>query len=78
MVINYAWNRVWHCVVIELCLEQGVIYQERGLVEGGPTGQAGKRARVRLPSSNVLRWSPAEGVVQIKGVCQHTFNPKWP
>lgn len=30
MVINYAWNRVWHCVVIELCLEQGVVYQEVG------------------------------------------------
>ena len=39
MVINYAWNRVWHCVVIELCLEQGVVYQEMG-----PGGRGSHRA----------------------------------
>ena len=38
--------------------------------------QAGEEARVRLPSSNVLIWSPAEGVAQIKGVFHHTFNPR--
>jgi hypothetical protein len=37
--------------------------------------QAGKGARARLPSSNVLILSPAEGVAQIKGVFHHTFNP---
>ena len=34
------------------------------------------RERVNLPSSNVLIWSPAEGVAQIKGVFHHTFNPR--
>jgi hypothetical protein len=43
-----------------------------------PTWQAGKGARARLPSSNVLIWSSAEGVAQIKGVFHHTFNSRWP
>ena len=40
------------------------------------TGQAGERARARLPSSNVLIWYPEEGVAQIKGVWHYTFNPR--
>jgi hypothetical protein len=35
-----------------------------------------RRERVKLPSSNVLIWSPAEGVAQIKDVCHHSFNPR--
>ena len=40
----------------------------------------GKQVKERegRPSSNVLIWSPAEGVAQTKGVCHHTFNPRWP
>ena len=43
-----------------------------------PTWQAvkGVRARARLPSFNVLIWSPEEGVAQIKGVFHHTFNSR--
>ena len=40
------------------------------------TQQAGEGARARLPSSNVLILSPAEGVAQIEGVFHHTFNPR--
>jgi hypothetical protein len=40
------------------------------------TRQTGERARARLPSSNVLILSPAEGVAQIKGLFYHTFNPR--
>jgi hypothetical protein len=40
------------------------------------TASRGRRGRESLPSSNVLIWSPAEGVAQIKGVCHHTFNPR--
>ena len=35
---------------------------------------ASRQRSERLPSSNVLIWSPAEGVAQIKGVCQMTLN----
>jgi hypothetical protein len=34
--------------------------------------------KVRLPSFNVLKWSPSEGVAQIKGVCHHTLNSDLP
>jgi hypothetical protein len=34
------------------------------------------KERESLSSSNVLIWSPAEGVAQFKGVCHHTFNPR--
>jgi hypothetical protein len=40
--------------------------------------QAKERERGSRPSSNVLIWSPAEGVAQIKGVCHHNFNQRWP
>ena len=40
------------------------------------TQQAGEGARAKLPSSNALILSPAEGVAQIKGVFHHTFNPR--
>ena len=40
------------------------------------TASRQRRERESVPSSNVLIRSPAEGVVQIKGVCHHTFNPR--
>jgi hypothetical protein len=46
------------------------------ICEWKSTDLAGERARIRLPSSSVLIWSPAEGVAQIKGVCHHTFNSR--